>query len=162
MDCLKRNIDQGLEECCGHRLAGFLDQVLEGEPAGAVDGQEEIELAFGSLHLASLPAKWNHFADKESRQTNSLKHVLIAKPSHTLVGHAPGSGDMEVTDGTGPEFLIQGLVSFHFWQSSDMVSLSATMQRYVYQPWDCCLQCPKQSSNDRRVWRQKTAMNASS
>jgi hypothetical protein len=31
------------------------------------------------LRLARIPAKWNHFADKDSRQINMLEQILIAK-----------------------------------------------------------------------------------
>ena len=31
------------------------------------------------LVLARIPAKWNHFAEKDSRQINILKQFLIAK-----------------------------------------------------------------------------------
>ena len=37
---------------------------------------------------ARFPAKWNHFAERESRQINMLEHVLVAKPLRTLAGHA--------------------------------------------------------------------------
>ena len=40
--------------------------------------------------LARFPAKWNLFAEKESRQINMLEHVLVAKPLRTLAGHALG------------------------------------------------------------------------
>jgi hypothetical protein len=29
--------------------------------------------------LARIPAKWNHFAEKDSRQINILEQILIAK-----------------------------------------------------------------------------------
>jgi hypothetical protein len=29
--------------------------------------------------LARIPAKWNHFAEKDSRQINMLEQILIAK-----------------------------------------------------------------------------------
>jgi len=29
--------------------------------------------------LARIPAKWNHFAEKDSRQINTLEQILIAK-----------------------------------------------------------------------------------
>jgi hypothetical protein len=29
--------------------------------------------------LARIPAKWNHFADKDSRQFNTLEQILVAK-----------------------------------------------------------------------------------
>ena len=31
------------------------------------------------LDLARIPAKWNHFAEKDSRQINMLEQILIAK-----------------------------------------------------------------------------------
>jgi hypothetical protein len=31
------------------------------------------------LRLTRFPAKWKHFAEKKSRQTEDLEHVLIAK-----------------------------------------------------------------------------------
>src|SRR5262245_9505036 len=31
------------------------------------------------LPLARIPAKWNHFAEKDSRQINILEQILIAK-----------------------------------------------------------------------------------
>ena len=30
-------------------------------------------------HLARIPAKWNHFAEEDSRQINMLEQILIAK-----------------------------------------------------------------------------------
>jgi hypothetical protein len=38
--------------------------------------------------LARVPTGWNHPAEKDSRQINMLEHVPIAKPLHTLAGHA--------------------------------------------------------------------------
>ena len=38
--------------------------------------------------LARVPAGWNHPAEKDKRQINMLEHVPIAKPLHTLAGHA--------------------------------------------------------------------------
>jgi len=34
---------------------------------------------FQSNLLARIPAKWNHFADKDSRQINILEQILVAK-----------------------------------------------------------------------------------
>ncbi len=39
-----------------------------------------------SLRLARIPAKWNHFAEKDLRQINILEQILIAKVFN------PGSG----------------------------------------------------------------------
>jgi hypothetical protein len=33
----------------------------------------------GEVKLARIPAKWNHFAEKDSRQINMLEQILIAK-----------------------------------------------------------------------------------
>jgi hypothetical protein len=38
------------------------------------------------MGLARIPAKWNRFADKDSRQINMLEQILIAKVFN------PGSG----------------------------------------------------------------------
>src|SRR4026209_2479011 len=38
--------------------------------------------------LARIPEEWNHPAEKDSRQINRLGHVLVAKPLHTVAGHA--------------------------------------------------------------------------
>ena len=42
--------------------------------------------------LARFPAKWIHFADKESRKINMLEHVPAAKPLRALAGHALAPG----------------------------------------------------------------------
>jgi hypothetical protein len=42
--------DAGLEEGGGSNAGGAFDQSDEGEPAGAVDGDEEMEPALGGLH----------------------------------------------------------------------------------------------------------------
>ena len=49
---------------------------------------EEIATPVWNKKLARVPAGWNHPAEKDSRQINMLEHVLIAKPLHTLAGHA--------------------------------------------------------------------------
>ena len=36
-----------------------------------------VEIA--QVGLARIPAKWNRFADKDSRQINMLEQILIAK-----------------------------------------------------------------------------------
>jgi len=36
-------------------------------------------LSVNSLLSARIPAKWNHFAEKDSRQINMLEQILIAK-----------------------------------------------------------------------------------
>jgi hypothetical protein len=37
-----------------------------------------LPLSFASS-LARIPAKWNHFVEKDSRQINILEQILIAK-----------------------------------------------------------------------------------
>ncbi len=51
-----------------------------------------------NLQLARFPAKCIHFAEKESRQINMLEHVLVAKPLHTLAGHALDQADVNFGD----------------------------------------------------------------
>ena len=63
--------------------------VLAGEVAAAL-GAFRSSNGTSSRPLARFPAKWNHFAERESRQINNLEHVLFAKVFHTLAGHALG------------------------------------------------------------------------
>jgi hypothetical protein len=52
--------------CCHGRLAPHV--ALSLDKTGHCD-----------VVLARIPAKWNHFAEKDSRQINILEQILIAK-----------------------------------------------------------------------------------
>jgi hypothetical protein len=54
VDAIGHGSDEGYEEGGGCDAGGALDQLDEGELAGAVNGDEEVELAFGSLHLGDV------------------------------------------------------------------------------------------------------------
>jgi hypothetical protein len=45
--------------------------------------------------LARIPAKWNHFAEKDSRQINMLEQILIAKVFN-FGGICSGGGEMKI------------------------------------------------------------------
>ena len=47
-------LDQGFEEGRGRLGVGALDELHEGELRGPVDGNEEVELAFGSSHFGDI------------------------------------------------------------------------------------------------------------
>ncbi len=54
MDLVGHCFDEGCEEGrCGDAV-GFVHQLDEGEFAGPVDGNEEIELSFGGLHFGDV------------------------------------------------------------------------------------------------------------
>lgn len=53
-DAIGYSGDEGFKECGGCDAVGAFDQLDEGELAGAVDGNEEVELAFGGLHLGDV------------------------------------------------------------------------------------------------------------
>ncbi len=57
VDPVRHGSDERLEEggCGDPRCA--LDQLSEGELAGAVDGNEEVELSFGGVHLGDVDVK---------------------------------------------------------------------------------------------------------
>jgi len=46
--------DQGLKEACGSSHVGLADQLREDELRGAVDGHEEIAIAFCGPHLGQI------------------------------------------------------------------------------------------------------------
>ncbi len=54
MDLVGNRCDQGFQECRRRCAAGLFDQLTKSELAGAVYGNEEIELAFGRLHLGNV------------------------------------------------------------------------------------------------------------
>ena len=54
MDLVRNGGDQGHEEGGGGDAGRVLDELREGELAGPIDGHEEVELAFGGLHLGDV------------------------------------------------------------------------------------------------------------
>jgi hypothetical protein len=44
-----------------------------------IPGLKDERFGHQNTHLARIPAKWNHFAEKDSRQINTLEQILIAK-----------------------------------------------------------------------------------
>jgi hypothetical protein len=50
-----------------HILEGNLHEIV----------QSDIRIA--SAHLARFPARWNHLAEKESRQINMLEQILVGE-----------------------------------------------------------------------------------
>ena len=54
MDLVGNRLDEVPQEPGRDHLGGLLVQFGIGELAGAVDGHEEIELAFGRLHLGNV------------------------------------------------------------------------------------------------------------
>lgn len=54
MDEVGHGIDQGVEEGCCRLGVGALDELHEGELRGPIDGNEEVELAFGGSHLGNI------------------------------------------------------------------------------------------------------------
>jgi hypothetical protein len=47
-------LDQGMQEVCGHTRGGLHVQLGKGELGGPVDGDEEVEPAFGGVHLGNV------------------------------------------------------------------------------------------------------------
>jgi hypothetical protein len=57
VDAIGHGGDEPFEEGRGRDAGGAFDQLDEGELAGPVDGNEEVELAFGGLHLGDVDMK---------------------------------------------------------------------------------------------------------
>src|SRR5665213_1371517 len=57
VDLVGDSRDQSFEEGRGGDASGLLDRLHEGELAGAIDGNVEVELAFGGLDLREVDVK---------------------------------------------------------------------------------------------------------
>lgn len=57
MDPVGHGFQQVFQELPGRSPIGLVDQLRDRELAGAVDGDEQVELAFGSLHLGDVDVK---------------------------------------------------------------------------------------------------------
>ena len=67
-------LDQVPEELCGGHLAGLLDKPDLGEPAGPVDGDEAIELAFSRSHLGDTDVD---VPDRRALELRALRPVAV-------------------------------------------------------------------------------------
>ena len=69
VDFVGNGLEQGDEERTGRFPASLPDQLSDGELAGAVDGDEQVELAFGGLHLGDV--------DMEEADRVALELLLV-------------------------------------------------------------------------------------
>jgi len=54
VDAVRHGLQQVFEELPRRLSVGFVDQLGDGELAGAVDADEQVQLAFGCLHLGDI------------------------------------------------------------------------------------------------------------
>jgi hypothetical protein len=57
MDAVGNGFQQVFEKLPSRSPVGLVDQLGDGELAGAVDADEQVELAFGSLYLGDVHVK---------------------------------------------------------------------------------------------------------
>lgn len=76
-DCVNaigHGFQQVFEELPRRPPISLVDQLGDGELAGAVDADEQVELAFGSLHLSDIDVKE---ADRVAHEALSLRRVAF-------------------------------------------------------------------------------------
>ncbi len=76
VDAVRHCFDERDEEGRGAAVVGFLDQLHEGELAGAIDSDEQVRFALGGLH----------FGDVDVEETDRQQRVPGERDDNHLVG----------------------------------------------------------------------------
>ena len=104
VDGVRNGCDQITKKRCSGHFPGFHMQFDVDKLRGAIDGHKQIQLPFRRLNLGNVPSRG-----------------LRANPCR--------AGDVKIANRVGFELLLRRFVTINIRQSTDVVTLQATMQR---------------------------------